>query len=517
MDRARQQTQQLCMEQLHVQQGNVPTQRPTGTVTCDRRQVNPQCSYMRENLRIPRMHLISTQVLFCHPTHSSFRIINQKIGVLNASSSTIMLRLTIGVFKTALVVVFFTAGVLSVVFSQCVGLMVSLLLYGSFNSEISQAWISHTKKSFICVLTAVLSFASRKPITIRLTSPNLDKDRLLTYTDGTISTVLAQHAVFIGNHQIYTDWAYVWWLTYTAKMAGFIYILLKAELSKIPLLGFGMKTYDFIFLTRKWAVDKLTMALHLSRIDANARGKGPASGAVPDANGDWPKGNDPSRSWPYQMLIFPEGTNLSANTRSKTEAYAAKVERTPFKHVLLPKTTGLRYTLLKLRGTVEEVYDLTIGYSGVRPDEYGQDIYGLWSVFLLGNSPEFVDIDIRVINIEDIPLGKLEYDDPEEEEKDKKIFEDWLFDVWQKKDNLMDKYYASGSFAQAHKQITARATTTLNMEFSDILQTFAVPAILMILARLLYVIYSIFYNPPACAVPVSVPNPSLDPSVIFGQ
>lgn len=54
------------------------------------------------------------------------------------------------------------------------------------------------------------------------------------------------NSVLISNHQIYTDWLYLWFLTYTSKFGNSVFIILK-DLSKIPVLGYGMKNYNFYF------------------------------------------------------------------------------------------------------------------------------------------------------------------------------------------------------------------------------------------------------------------------------
>lgn len=41
------------------------------------------------------------------------------------------------------------------------------------------------------------------------------------------------------------DWFYMWWILYTGNLHGSVYIMLKKSLQWIPLLGFGMKMYNF--------------------------------------------------------------------------------------------------------------------------------------------------------------------------------------------------------------------------------------------------------------------------------
>lgn len=403
----------------------------------------------------------------------------------------------VGILKTVLNLVVFLLGCLSIVTSQTVGIILS-----GGNREFRQAWLAQTKEHFIVLLTSVVNFASKSPINIRIISDSktIPPSRFrINPNNGKLESSLPANTVFIANHQIYTDWVFLWWLTYTARLGGFVYIVLKASLRKIPILGYGMKNYDFIFLSRKWATDKITMGNQLAAIDANARGKGNVAGKSPDKIGDekdvWPQGQDKSRTWPYSLLIFPEGTNLSANTRGKTLIYAEKVGRPPFKHLLLPRTTGLRYSLLKLKNTVDEVYDITLAYSGLQASDYGQDIYKIEQVFLQGKNPERVDFYIRSFKIDEIPIGKEE-ETEQESEQSQKEFENWLFDVWKEKDELMDNYYKTGSFITKESDLEkcTIVDTVLKVSKLDFIKIFVVPAVLILITRILFQLYYLFYN-----------------------
>jgi 1-acyl-sn-glycerol-3-phosphate acyltransferase len=374
-----------------------------------------------------------------------------------------LLLVPLGVIKTLIILVVFLLGCISIVLTQLIGLLISKFL--NHPQDFVQGWMSITKDHFITLLVGVITFASQNDIHIRITSPDISKEKV-SFIKGRLHLSLAPHGLMFANHQIYTDWMFLWWLAQSASLGGFVYIMLKNELENIPLLGFGMSCYEFIFLTRKWDKDRGIMDTQLERIDANARGMGPANGF----ESPFPKGNDITKSWPYQLIIYPEGTNMSANTRSKTQIYAEKAGKKPFKHVLLPRITGLRYSLLKLQGTLDEVYDITVGYSGVKEDEYGQDIYKLSETFIKGKNPKLVDLHINVLKINEIPLGQLTYDDPEQEQRDIKEFEEWLYQRWSLKDELMDRYFSTGSFIDGNESL--QVITTLKTSKMNFLKIF---------------------------------------------
>lgn len=390
--------------------------------------------------------------------------------------------LVLGILKTTIVVVVFVLGCLSIVFTQFIGVSLGRI---TGSPDFVQGWMAHTKEHFIVLLTAVITFASREDIKIRI-STTLPKERF-AFDRGRLKVAMAPNSLVMANHQIYTDWAFLWWLAQCADLGGFVYIILKASLRSIPVLGFGMSCYEFLFLSRKWEKDKIVMGSQLEIIDANARGKGPASGAVRGPDG-WLPGVDQGKAWPYQVLMYPEGTNLSANTRGQSEAYAKKVGKHPFKHVLLPKITGLRFTLLKLKDTLDEVYDVTVGYSGVKPEEYGQDVYTLYEAFLMGRNPQCVDFHIRTIKLDEIPMGQLHYDDPEQEKRDIMAFDAWMYDTWKVKDDLMDAYYNKGGFPTENTTVI----TSVKASKWKFLQIFTWPLIAGLFFRGAYGAYRIY-------------------------
>lgn len=322
-------------------------------------------------------------------------------------------------------------------------LVVTQIIFKLFcvnNSVKLQHGINLTKRSFISLLISILVMVA--PSSVRITTDNTSISKGTFFkSNGNIKSRLKKRNIIFANHQIYTDWVFLWWLSSTSNLAGNIFIILKKSLESIPVFGYGMKNYKFIFLSRKWAQDEIALHNGLGSIDADSRGEGPLSNKKPihsDPDGKlyWNTADvDKSQyHWPYSLILFPEGTNLSANTRQKSAAYAAKTDKVPFQNVLLPHITGLRTAIQLLKPSLEAVYDITIGYSGVKKEEYGELVYRLPNIFIKGKSPKLVDMHIRAFNVTDIPC-----DDEEE-------FTKWLYNVWQEKDDLMETYYKKGSF-----------------------------------------------------------------------
>lgn len=132
-------------------------------------------------------------------------------------------------------------------------------------------------------------------------------------------------------------------------MHGHLYIILKESLRYIPVIGQGMQFFGFIFMSRKMETDKPRLAHRLGKL--KAQHSGPMSGS---------SGLDPM--W---LLVFPEGTNMSNNGRTRSAAWAEKTGVKDLQHQLLPRSTGSYFILNELKGSVDWVYDCTLAYEGI--------------------------------------------------------------------------------------------------------------------------------------------------------
>ena len=227
--------------------------------------------------------------------------------------------------------------------TQCFGLPLYYLGY----TDYWHSYMVGTKQGFGLVITSVTQWFS--PTVIRVSGDASVRGQLKVTEDGRLETDFPHRLVMITNHQLYSDWLYLWWIAYTNKMHGHVYFVLKQSLKKLPIAGPAMIMFDFIFLARHWAQDKMALKKGIDRLKLR--------------DGEVPKGGDqPDPMW---LMVYPEGTNLSANTRRKSAVWSAKSGIPDFEHVLLPRSTGLQYCLQELAGTVDWVYDVTVAYEGI--------------------------------------------------------------------------------------------------------------------------------------------------------
>lgn len=215
------------------------------------------------------------------------------------------------------------------------------------NQDYYYAYMALTKQTFGLLIVTVTQWFS--PTIIRVSGDSSVRGQLMRTKDGRLQTDFPERLVMISNHQLYTDWLYLWWIAYTSKMHGHVYIILKEAMKYIPILGPGMMFYGFIFMARNWARDKPRLKHRLDKL--KSRHGGPLSGT---------QSLDPM--W---LIIYPEGTNLSGNTRKGSKKWADKQGIMDFQHQLLPRSTGLQFCLQELKGTMDYVYDCTVAYEGI--------------------------------------------------------------------------------------------------------------------------------------------------------
>lgn len=229
---------------------------------------------------------------------------------------------------------------LRIVISEFLGLPLYLL-----NKEWYHYNIARAKEAFGVTITCMTKWWS--PTVIRISGDSSVAGQLAQHPDGRLLTRFPERIVLIANHQLYSDWIYLWWIGYANVkcMSGHIYIILKESIKYIPILGPGMVLFNFIFMSRKWAKDKARMATRFNFLRRPV--------------------NKAGRLRPMWLLLFPEGTNLSDNGRENSRKWAEKQGIPDLQHQMLPRSTGSFFALRELKGTVDFVYDCTMAYEGI--------------------------------------------------------------------------------------------------------------------------------------------------------
>jgi lysocardiolipin and lysophospholipid acyltransferase len=181
-------------------------------------------------------------------------------------------------------------------------------------------------------------------------------------------------------------------------------ITLKTSLKHIPLYGYILQLIPYIFLNRKWDSDKQTISNMLNHYCNVNR-------------------------IPVQLLLFPEGTDLSERNKQRDRDYAIVNNLPVNTYTMHPRTTGFIHCMKTLRnewgnGKVN-ICDITIGYLGVIPQSE-KDL-------LKGTLPKEVHYHVK-----HYPSSSL----PSSDEG----LSDWLKERWVEKEERLANFYQSHSF-----------------------------------------------------------------------
>ncbi|CAI4212889.1 unnamed protein product [Parascedosporium putredinis] len=315
-------------------------------------------------------------------------------------------------FRGVTLVLFLGLSCVAIFLTQLIGSPLYL-----YDQDMFYAYMALTKQSFALVTMSITQWWG--PTVVRISGDTSVAGQIHLTKDGRVEFSFPERIVLVANHQIYTDWLYLWWVGYanSPQMHGYIYIILKESLKHIPILGHGMMFYGFIFMSRKMAVDQPRLAHRLQKLKQEH--------TAPDGS---------KYLNPMWLLLFPEGTTVTKNGRSKSAKWSEKTGYKDPEHVLLPRSTGTLFCLRELKGTVDYVYDCTVAYEGIPRGQYGEDYFGLATTYLQGRPPPSVNFYWRRWRVDDIPL------------EDAAEFDEWLRARWYEKDALMEGYLQTGRF-----------------------------------------------------------------------
>lgn len=167
------------------------------------------------------------------------------------------------------------------------------------------------------------------------------------------------------------------------------------------------------------------------------------------------------------LLLFPEGTLVSDQTRPLSAAFAAKSGIEDMQHVLLPRATGLLFRLRALAPHMPslKLLDVTLAYPGIPRGGYGQAYYTFRSIFVQGVPPPQVQVHLRLYDVaRDVPIGTPRGAE-EANEFERKEFKPWLLARWREKDALMEMQLTEGRF-KSSTEVPAASSVAISCKGS---------------------------------------------------
>ncbi len=206
-----------------------------------------------------------------------------------------------------------------------------------------------------------------------------------------------ENALVVVNHQQMPDITTVMAFARRHGRLGDLKFFVKSAIKWVPGIGWGMQFLACPFVRRNWDHDREAIARTFSTLVGERI--------------------------PMWLVSFVEGTRITPDKLLASQRYAREHGLEEPRHVLLPRTKGFAASVRGLGRHLGAVYDLTIGYVGGVPT--------LW---------QYIEGSVTTIHlhVRRFPLGELP--SPEEELKT------WLLQRFREKDELLEHFYAHGSF-----------------------------------------------------------------------
>ncbi|XP_027706324.1 lysocardiolipin acyltransferase 1 [Vombatus ursinus] len=221
--------------------------------------------------------------------------------------------------------------------------------------------------------------------------------------------VPGERSVIIMNHRTRMDWMFLWNCLLRYSYLRLEKICLKSSLKSVPGFGWAMQAAAYIFIHRRWKDDKSHFENMLNYFCDIQE--------------------------PLQLLIFPEGTDLTENSKAKSNEFAEKNGLEKYEYVLHPRTTGFTFVVecLKEGNNLDAIHDITVAY----PHNIPQTEKHLLS----GNFPKEIHFHISRYPLETLPDSKEE-------------LQVWCHKRWQEKEERLRAFYeGSKSFEFTGKSV----------------------------------------------------------------
>ncbi|EGC29814.1 hypothetical protein DICPUDRAFT_58605 [Dictyostelium purpureum] len=211
-----------------------------------------------------------------------------------------------------------------------------------------------------------------------------------------------RNALVLINHTHHCDWLLSFSLGERCGRIGNIKIAMKDIIKYIPFVGAGIWAMGFIFLSRQWQNDQHKINKAYSHLKKDGE--------------------------PFWFVTHPEGSRFGPSNLKSSQEFAKSRNLPILNNILMPRVKGFTSAVLALNDTVDAVYDLTVAYKKA-PGNMVKLIYG--------SDPTEIHIHVRRFPLSEIPTSN---------EKD---IEQWLYDRYYEKDQLLKTFKEKGYFDQS--------------------------------------------------------------------
>ncbi|MCU0662679.1 MAG: 1-acyl-sn-glycerol-3-phosphate acyltransferase [Myxococcota bacterium] len=206
-----------------------------------------------------------------------------------------------------------------------------------------------------------------------------------------------ENALIVVNHQSMTDVPCLLAFARLYGRVGDLKWFVKEIIRRVPGIGWGMVFLDCVFVRRNWTRDRKVVERVFSRLNKHRT--------------------------PFWLILFAEGTRMSRSKLERSRAFEEQNGKPLMDHVLSPRIAGFVASVQGLAGSVQAVYDITIGY----PDGVPTMWQYLAGYFRTGH-----------LHVRRIPISELPTSDEELAAS--------LGQIFQAKDRALDRFYKTGRF-----------------------------------------------------------------------
>lgn len=206
--------------------------------------------------------------------------------------------------------------------------------------------------------------------------------------------------LLVSNHHSWADIVFLF--TILSKRTPTPKFFVKQELLYVPFVGSACWALEMPFMKR-YSREKLKRKPHLKGKDVASTKKACAK----------------AKRTPTTIVNFAEGTRFTKQKHAHSQS--------PYQYLLAPKSGGLAFALSSMGSSFSQVLNVTIIY----PDNQEQPFKDL----LKGKLKRVV------IRVEALPVTADLQGDYENDPAFKQHFQQWVSELWQRKDRLIDHYY----------------------------------------------------------------------------
>uniref|UniRef100_A0A8R1E1T2 PlsC domain-containing protein n=1 Tax=Caenorhabditis japonica TaxID=281687 RepID=A0A8R1E1T2_CAEJA len=220
-----------------------------------------------------------------------------------------------------------------------------------------------------------------------------------------------ENVVVLSNHQTNVDWIVPVMLAARHGAQGSeqsFRVMVKQSIHFVPLFGWYIFQHGYIYVRRFGEFIGAPVLRQLRWLNES----------VP----------------PYWLLIFPEGTRLSAKKTQlikNSNQFLESSGRPPMRNVLCPRSGGLQLALDNL-STLDAIYDVTVMYGQMRKENRRALAPGMFEFCCGPQTHKQIHIHLERISIDKVP-------------KEKSDLRSWTTDRFARKERIIDEFYSENA------------------------------------------------------------------------